>query len=100
CGDRALHCFPTRRSTDLRGAVRGAPALKYQLAWLPFYMEEEDRVLGEDAWSYGLEKNRKTVETLARYLVEHGLAEKVPPVEELRSEEHTSELQSRENLVC
>src|SRR5690606_39626169 len=33
-------------------------------------------------------------------LLERGVPQRAPPVLVVRSEEHTSELQSRENLVC
>src|SRR5690606_41577437 len=73
-----LHSFPTRRSSDL-------PPLKGpdQLQVAPYSLE-------------GLNANAQFVITSAA---------KYPEVayrwgEMMRSEEHTSELQSRENLVC
>src|SRR5207302_10401400 len=71
---RALHSFPTRRSSDL-GWV-----------YLPCRIPEE-------MWrAFRLECFRKELRhtELIRQLLES----------HLRSEEHTSELQSRENLVC
>src|SRR5690606_40354157 len=73
---RPLHSFPTRRSSDLSNRM--------------------DRI--KEFWNKVLEK-RGT-------LLRQGSAklDKLPPWPELvargRSEEHTSELQSRENLVC
>src|SRR5690606_41570337 len=61
---RALHSFPTRRSSDL---VPGSPALPS---------------IPVQAWTSS-----------------HGASRTLAP-EALRSEEHTSELQSRENIVC
>src|SRR5690606_41209051 len=89
---RQLLSFPTRRSSDLR---RGGGDL-------PFH--EEDRrdpygfggalvMVGPD-W-HSIDGSFKAYEnalaTLAKELIVNGYH---------RSEEHTSELQSRENLVC
>ena len=63
--------------------MAGAPALRYSLAWLQHYWAEEERLLGPDAWAYGLAKNRRVVETLSRYLLEQGLIEEIVPVDEL-----------------
>jgi len=41
------------------------------------------RVIGDDWWSYGIEKNRKAIETLCQYLFEQGLSAKKMSVEEL-----------------
>src|SRR5690606_41481900 len=67
---RALHSFPTRRSSDLEKLNIENPDLDEHMAEI---LESED--LDED-------QQKKLA-----YL-------------RIRSEEHTSELQSRENLVC
>src|SRR5690606_41816370 len=91
CDHRDLHSFPTRRSSDLRedrrldalGAVRVrrhlAPVLVCLLDQRPHLLQRV--LLAADAVAFR----------------EHaaGRAEL-----DDRSEEHTSELQSRENLVC
>src|SRR5438067_5173228 len=77
---RHLHSFPTRRSSDLQRTPRGA-ALEcvHQVASKP-----EDFVsIAEDETAY-LRWNKCTA----------GFRE------QFRSEEHTSELQSRFDLVC
>src|SRR5690606_40654694 len=86
---RYFHLFPTRRSSDLeRGALIGADL---GLAGL-----DEAHPAGEEL--------HPQVELR---LLPVGLDVGLPPLllgavggEEHRSEEHTSELQSRENLVC
>src|SRR5690606_41624585 len=87
---RHLHSFPTRRSSDLEDAIRfrsGSDALDVR----------EQAKLGQIA------------DVLAKVLPcytalpPEGLScaeETVGKLESVRSEEHTSELQSRENLVC
>ena len=63
--------------------MRFSGALRYTIPWLHAELEETERVLGEDPWPYGLEPNRKTLETLMRYLVEQGFVERPRPVDEL-----------------
>src|SRR5690606_40375667 len=73
-GDRReLHSFPTRRSSDLCTAKPGTP-------------EGPAGQTGQAGHAAGL---RNTYPTPRRVWINLG-----------RSEEHTSELQSRENLVC
>jgi 4,5-dihydroxyphthalate decarboxylase len=39
--------------------------------------------MGEDFWPYGVEANRRALETLPQYLHEQHLAPRVVPIEEL-----------------
>ena len=48
-------------------------ALKYMLPWSIAEMEEERELAGGDMWPYGLEPNRKVLETLIHYSHEQGL---------------------------
>jgi 4,5-dihydroxyphthalate decarboxylase len=53
---------------------------------LPWSAAEYDRVrkvMGEDFWSYGAEKNRHVLETLARYSFDQGLSVRKVAVEEM-----------------
>src|SRR5690606_41557113 len=86
---RVLHSFPTRRSSDLRfvqGATRG------------------DGREGEDVTAnlMTLADIPKTIKGAPAVLEVRGevYMEKAAFAKMNRSEEHTSELQSRENLVC
>ena len=56
---------------------------KISLVWFREPLREQQDVLGNDPWPYGLESNRKTVETLAQYLFEQGLIQRLPTMEEL-----------------
>ena len=58
-------------------------AYKISLAWFRKPLKEQQEVLGEDPWPYGLEKNRLAVETLINYQFEQGLLDKKLPLEEL-----------------
>src|SRR5690606_40839814 len=91
---RDLHAFPTRRSSDLRVAIDDFGAGYSSLGRLrnmPIDSVKLDR-----SFVRGLEGDDMRVRLIVRAAVvlAHGLGAKV------RSEEHTSELQSRENLVC
>jgi 4,5-dihydroxyphthalate decarboxylase len=58
-------------------------ALRLALPWLIDHVEEYRQVFGKDWWPYGVEPNRPTLEAIARYVVEQGLASRVVPPEEL-----------------
>src|SRR5699024_12625460 len=85
---RSLHCFPTRRSSDLAVSVI---SLRYHIVSIAaaFLALAVGVVLGSTALSGSLLS---------------GLADErsqlADRVSDLRSEEHTSELQSRFDLVC
>lgn len=57
-------------------------ALKVMLPWLQEHLRETTEVLGDRYWDYGLEPNRKVLETFLRYSHDQGLANR-----ELRPEE-------------
>ncbi|MGH7770764.1 MAG: ABC transporter substrate-binding protein [Candidatus Binatia bacterium] len=81
-------------ATSLFKAFQKAKELAYQrvndispykisLAWFREPVKEQREILGDDPWPYGLERNRKTVETLMGYLYEQGLAKKKLSAEEV-----------------
>lgn len=70
------------KRTALAGVVE-APALRYSMPFLLDALERQQAVFGDDPWPYGVEPNRATLETFGRYLVEQGLAERAPVVDEL-----------------
>ena len=60
------------------------PVVLYStLPWQIAEVEATDALMGEDYWPYGLEPNRKNLETLMRYSREQGIAEREVPVESL-----------------
>lgn len=58
-------------------------ALTVSVPWLLAEIEEARALMGDDYWPYGLEPNRRTLETLARYDHEQGLAGRLVAPEEL-----------------
>jgi hypothetical protein len=43
------------------------------MPWTVADMEIVESVFGDDPWPYGVERNRKTLDALVRYLVEQSL---------------------------
>src|SRR5690606_41645191 len=76
---RDLHSFPTRRSSDLITGSGSALSENYAVVYWPGNLKMEFDSAVEVT---GFEVTNSTLTYL------------------MRSEEHTSELQSRENLVC
>lgn len=59
-------------------------ALKIGLPWVTAELESTINVMGPDFWPYGLgSENRRTLETMARYSHEQGLATRVIAVDEM-----------------
>ena len=58
-------------------------ALKAMLPWLGAHVEDAQREMGDDFWPYGLERNRKTLETFLRYHFEQGLSKRLLTPDEL-----------------
>ena len=53
-----------------RARMRYGGSLSTMLPWLLAEIEEIDAVFGGDAWPYGVEPNRPTLQALVRYMVE------------------------------
>jgi 4,5-dihydroxyphthalate decarboxylase len=58
-------------------------ALKIGLPWLTAEFDATREVMGNDFWPYGVGPNRKTLELMARYSHEQGLAVRPVAVEEM-----------------
>lgn len=58
-------------------------AQRYMLPWLTDDLREIDELFGGDPWPYGIEKNRRTLEALVRYLHQQGFIPEEMPVENL-----------------
>src|SRR5690606_39722596 len=95
---RDLHSFPTRRSSDLESWAQSYQKRHddYTAILIKVIADRFAEALAEwlhkhvrDVWGFGAEEGFAAHDTLA-----------APAGQVHRSEEHTSELQSRENLVC
>jgi 4,5-dihydroxyphthalate decarboxylase len=58
-------------------------ALKTTLPWLIAELEKTRELMGDDFWPYGLEKNRKTLETAVQYSYQQGMIKKKLEVKDL-----------------
>jgi len=67
--------------------LRKLNALHVMLPWLHAELEETLKLMGEDYWPYGLEKNLKTIETLCQFSFEQGLSKRRVSVDELFAKE-------------
>ena len=63
--------------------MRFSGAMRYILPWLYDEIDEIDELFGGDPMPYGLEPNRKTLETFARYLAAQGLIDRPVAIDEL-----------------
>ncbi len=73
--------------------LKQVTALKVTLPWVMNEWERTIKLMGEDYWPYGVDKNRKTLETAIRYSYEQGMISRKLEVEEIFAksvfEEHT-----------
>ena len=72
------------RAYELYGQTAALPAM---LPWLVSHMEDIRKEMGDDWWPYGLEPNRKALETFLRYHHEQGLSKRLFKPEELFARE-------------
>lgn len=66
-----------------RMRMRDLGTLQYMLPWMTADLEELDEVFGGDAWAYGIEPNRPTLEALVRYLCEQAIVKSMMPIDDL-----------------
>lgn len=66
-----------------RARMRYGGSLAYMLPWLLSEIEEIDEVFGGDAWPYGLEPNRPTLEALVQYMADQHFIARPIPIEDL-----------------
>ena len=66
-------------------------ALKIGLPWVTAEYEATTAAMGSDFWSYGVDANRGTLATMARYSYEQGLAVRLVDVDEMFAEGNLSE---------
>lgn len=63
--------------------LREAGSPKASFAWLQPMIEEEQAIIGEDWYPYGIEVNRSSIGALLQYEFEHGLTQRQLDIEEL-----------------
>jgi 4,5-dihydroxyphthalate decarboxylase len=68
-------------------AVFKNDAIHSVLPWAGPHAEDVRKLMGQDFWPYGVEANRKTLETFLRYSFEQGLTTRLIEVDELFTKE-------------
>jgi 4,5-dihydroxyphthalate decarboxylase len=63
--------------------MRFTGAMRYALPWLYQDLDEIDQLFGGDPFAYGLAKNQKSLQALARYLREQGFVDTEIAVDKL-----------------
>lgn len=63
--------------------MRIQPSLRYMLPWLAAHVEEIDDVFGGDAFPYGIEANRPTLQALVQYMQDQALIAAPVSVDEI-----------------
>jgi len=66
-----------------RNRMRYAGSLSVMLPWLIDDVEEIDEVFAGDAFPYGVEANRATLQALIAYMVEQHFIARAMPIEDL-----------------
>jgi len=56
------------------------------LLWEDLELEEQQKLLGEDHWSYGFQKNKPIIERFLKFALEQGIISKEPEPEQLFAE--------------
>lgn len=64
-------------------ALRDTAAPKVMLPFLSEHLDSVNALIGEDFWPYGLDKNKKTLETFLHYHHQQGLSERPVTTDEL-----------------
>ncbi len=83
---RALYdafCTAKERAAELYRQGERFMHGMFMIPWLTAHREENRQLLGDDPWPYGLEPNRKALDTFLRYHHEQGLSRRRFTPEEL-----------------
>lgn len=73
----------TRAKQEVEKALGDLDWLMCMLPWSVAEFEDTRRLMGDDFWPYGIEANRKVLETFCQYAEEQGLTSRRVAVEEL-----------------
>ena len=81
-----LKAFQKAKDTTMEG-LKQTHVMATMLPWQVAHVEEARREMGEDWWPYGVEPNRKVLETFLRYHHEQGLSKRRFAPEEIFAKE-------------
>ncbi len=77
-----LAAFEEAKARSMRRAAE-MTASRYAIPWLGEHVRKIREWMGEDYWPYGVEKNRRTLETFLRYAFEQGVTRQKLSVDDL-----------------
>jgi 4,5-dihydroxyphthalate decarboxylase len=83
---RSLHDAFVESKRRALAELADPVSLVSTLPWQIAEYEAATTLMGDDYWPYGVEPNRKALETLMRYSCEQGLAQHAVPIESLFAE--------------
>lgn len=63
--------------------MRDLGTLNYMLPWMTADLDEIDEIFDGDAWPYGIEPNRPTLEALMTYLTDQAIIKAPMPIDEM-----------------
>jgi 4,5-dihydroxyphthalate decarboxylase len=81
-GDSLYEGFVAAKDHALE-KMKVAGSVRYMTPWIDDELDEIETLFGGDPWPCGVEANRKTLETLMRYMVEQHMIAKAPKLEDL-----------------
>ena len=77
-----FHAFEEAKNNSLR-RLSSIVNSRVAIPWSHVAYDNAQKVLGDDLWPYGIERNRRTLETFLRYCREQGVTQRDVAVEEL-----------------
>ena len=80
--NNVFEAFEKAKKSVMPG-LRNFGAVKATVPWLAAEVEETIALMGEDYWPYGVERNVKSIETMARWSREQGLSKRRLGIEDL-----------------
>jgi len=63
--------------------MKNYSALRYMLPWMTEEIDQLEEVFGEDPWTYGLETNSATINTMMKFMVQQGMIKKALSMDDL-----------------
>jgi 4,5-dihydroxyphthalate decarboxylase len=81
----ARNLFTAFEEAKRRSLLRAAEATasRFPVPWSQHHFEEAQRLFGNDPFAYGIDENRRTLETFVRYAHEQGVTERLLTADEL-----------------
>ena len=81
-GPNLFRAFEEAKRNSYRRALDGN-ICRFPIPWTFAYAERSREIFGNDFWPYGVEPNRKVIESFAQYCYEQGVAHRLMSVDDL-----------------